>query len=1806
MTKILLEEGLAINIADAKHDFKSIKGDKLIKIVESISPMPLRPGIQIERKGFEDPSNGPIEKYKEIWKNEDWMLASEFFTDAKNPEFDKIKLNIGMEGLDESIHKYLWTRSKINTVSPQNNYIISQNNNKSFTDDYNIVLFSKSKFPYLQKKCSSDGCDKSSVTVQKEIMDLNNLLNKCTDRLGDLQVKEVCQNHNGYQENLNMSKQIDEKAAEVYELIKKNVTVDDNHDKYIYVLSILAKELNIDTKCYYNLKNGTTPPTYKITNKDKIKELYNALKYCLVFSSTRKSEIDSTLTRNDIDKKQNINIICDVQLNAFRDLKNTSAVETDRTYFWLQNTQTMLDPAGKTTAYTDTGKNAGFDLDEDKSNFRFAYETLDQTFYGYNTWPLKAGTKAELKDYADEAVTYDTMLTNKNTCFMFPVNKNKSNTNHPNNYQDHDTVFYMEVLDKNGKSQTPKAYAYANSDISKINSSNKSNNSDYKKICQKEFEERFSKSGSNNSIFKRLFNKIKNNAKYKIANPSLEHHVQAKKFGDGAQALRCVQGTTNVGLINTDRKGVGSDSAGLGHDLLDTTQGQGVLKTSGYNMFISHDRIAILQALKFKADIILMEQKYGGVLFIKKSCQKSSSKVKNLISYIELYNIHKVKSNNSVITNFDYIYNNQETKKTIDYSYTGGVLKYIDLINNELISMLKKLNRQDPREDNKCYTYCKRWKDLYKNVHEIEPSTVRKPNSGVSMLVVYEEIYKHFLLYYAIIFNLVTLYNTIQTTVYNNKYTIEILDGQLNTIIGEIKKVLNHMLTNMNGPPGLEPPPSHALINIVTKAKDLATTMSLAQSNDITSLIKKYNDYHTIILDIYKILWNPGQTDEFITYLDVSGRNFAVKLSEVITEFYNYYFKLDTVLETNKDLIVSFIGQVGLKRYLTDQRKAETLNNKISEILKTATMILPESGMAYDGADLWGMNATGGKCDYKIKYTKEHQHTISKVIEDLHITPDINNEFNYFNFIHTYMTDEDFMIGKYGFLNRFQLFNLVPQSMMYNISNIDINSLGYSNIKLVNNSSTPYNYLDKFFGIYTVLNPIMKVLTRAFSDKLGAESFEEAIALANTDIKSNKTGSDKLYKSIKNAAAADLAGNTKSGFISQVNEILGLISTGINKYAKDTNKIGPILVEFNTEIKKILTPSSVPAPSGDAGEGPVRSGGGKPEDINKAINKINGQISPQLKGHSEAKAYQGVSVNAADSPIYNYILKTDINIDDFKDLYKFILNYYNELENIQSYYDSNASKYIENDSLIPNPKYQILFKKTVNPDAAADMAFPHDINKIIIALNQYFININNITSVSVYICLQKYFGFFPLKQNNWTHHTETNKNQNLLEKIVSFFAKQLPEQYKSEFLKYIQPDEVTDDINDIITKCIDICKKIEPRLSDKTGVVPREDVASLNVEVACYNQLIQVQSLIDIIRVELVDVISYIFINNYIGENDYLDENFYYDLNNTVNKDGIINTTKGDVIPKYTEYIININVDNPTVEGEVRNNVTDIISLATAILSNKKECIQLLPLIETNIISIVEDNYGEEKNAPPRVPSMFIYDALEIQFNSSDKYDDIVCIKQLKNEQYVNEPDYYSHYVEVKIDKSGPPGDGGGSPGDNLLLEPIVGHKRKDRGGGKVNNPLKKAFDLMTNFNKLLFKTNENGSQEIDHEKIKYLANLQYIILNNKHYYNAPDSDPTQTRVSTDVVKSVEEKQSLEEETDAEGLMSKMFGPAFKELLNSASKTAKTASRAAAKISSTIPSTPKSGMLGGKKSRINKRTRKIQKKKKGRRFTYKK
>ena len=213
-----------------------------------------------------------------------------------------------------------------------------------------------------------------------------------------------------------------------------------------------------------------------------------------------------------------------------------------------------------------------------------------------------------------------------------------------------------------------------------------------------------------------------------------------------------------------------------------------------------------------------------------------------------------------------------------------------------------------------------------------------------------------------------------------------------------------------------------------------------------------------------------------------------------------------------------------------------------------------------DGSDLWGRDATGSKCDYKIAYTKTHQKEVSDLIKKLHET--YQNDLNYFNFIQPYITDNDFSIGKYGFLNRFQLFNLVPQSMMYNISKIDINSLGSKNIKLVDNISTPYNYLDKFFGIYTVLNPIMKVLTRAFSDKLGAESFKKAIALAlaNTNIKPKKPGVARASdESIKTAGDLDRDGRTKSDFITKVNEILGLITIGINKHAKDTNKIKIII-----------------------------------------------------------------------------------------------------------------------------------------------------------------------------------------------------------------------------------------------------------------------------------------------------------------------------------------------------------------------------------------------------------------------------------------------------------------------------------------------------------------------------------------------------------------------------------------------------------------------------------------------------------------------
>ena len=1827
MTTFTLEEGLAINIADAKHDFKSIKGDKLIKTVESISPMPLKKDKT--RKGF-NVSDKPTGIYSELINNEDLMLASEFFQqpkptaaggdpsaafkttiDGKSAKFKQIKLNIGMEKFDKSEQKYLWTRSKINTVSSGGTVAFTEPE-VPLHADYNIVLFSKSKYAYVQNKCSV--CSNQSVTVPDQIKQLNTKLGLVGGVDTIPNIDELCQHCGGFQKNLEMSKSIDTKAEDIYKQIKGKlnkaaidklkIMEDDKKDTHIFVLSILAKHLDKEKSSYYNLVVDPTRSMdkFSIVDNAKIEALYNALKYCLIFSSTRKSEIDAILTSNNVDNKQNINIICDVQLNAFRDLKNTSAVGTDRTYFWLQNTQTMLDPAGKTTAHTDTGKNAGFDLAE--SNFRFAYETLDKTFYGYNTWPLKAGTEAESKDYAPKTIAYDTMLSNNNTCFMFPVNKDKIKDPASNNYQDYDTVFYMEVLDKNGKSQTPKAYAYANSDISKINSSNKSNNSDYKKICQKEFESRFSKSDSNNSIFKKLFNKIKNNAKYNIENPSLQHHVQAKKFGDGAQALRCVQGSTNIGLINTDREGVGNSSSGLGYSkLLDASQGQGVLKTSGYNMFVSHDRIAILQSLKFKADLVLLEQKYGGVLFIKKSCQNSSTKVKNLISYIDLYKKHKVEvpQNDPVIINFTYIYDNAETKKTIDDSYTNGVLQYIGTINKDLILRLKVLNEYNDSDasKSKCFTYCKRWKYIYKNVHEIEPSTIRKPNSGVSMLVVYEEIYKHFLLYYAIIFNLVNLYNTIQTTIYNNKYTIKILNGQLNTIIREIQTALTNMSSNLKRSPASAP----ALIPIVEKTIGLANPELTQEPTDITGLIEKYNKYHNIIDNVYKTLLLADATlTDMNAYLDGPGRNDAVKLSEVITEFYNFYFKLDTIFKTNRDLIVSFNGQVGHKAYLDSEVK-DKMNEEIMDILTDATMILSMSERKDNGSDLWGRDATGGKCDYKIAYTKTHQKKVSDLIKELHET--YQNDLNYFNFIQPYLTDNDFSIGKYGFLNRFQLFNLVPQSMMYNISKIDINSLGSKNIKLVDNISTPYNYLDKFFGIYTVLHPIMNVLTSALSTQPGAH-------------------------------------------IDNIKEILELITKGINAHGTDQDKIQLIIDDFKNEIDKIFNPHAPPACGTTTTQSPMPMGGGNGEkEINDAIYEIVEIINPNLENYSgnlkPSQEGNVVSVSPVKSGIYNYIRNKQIPY--ILKLYKFILNYYNELENIKSYYNSNADKYIEDSSNI-----QILFKDKEGPRE------PLNINNIIEGLEVYFTNINQISSVSVYGVLKDFFGFFPDKDGK----IGRSDHNNLLEMICNYFNKHVAETVKDTLTETIIMKDISIDTK--IDKCITWC-------SGNSGVTQSTTVPGIPVnssgpaESNCRNHFIYISSLIDIIKLELIDIISYMMIH-IIAINkgpkekvpptvmddliatieNGLPQDFYIDLDG-VNDNLLkyITNNKDLIITVYNTYITRLPNSREAKLFKLFND--DLKLLAEYILNNHSK--EILPLIETNIISIVEDNYGEEGEVRNRVPSMFIYDALEIQSNLSESYKDIVCIKELKNERYVNEPDYYSHYIELKgtaPDAGGPPNDGaggppndgaggppgdggppdGGPPGDggtpdkNPLLAPIAGLKRKDiYGGGKANNPLKKAFDLMTNFNKLLFKTNENGTQEIDHEKIKLLANLQYITLNNKHYYNSAGGDPTKTAA---VVKGVEEKQSsgadeeikpagnLAKGTLAKGsqIMREMFGPAYAKLVESGSRTAGTVHRAASQLSPRLPAFPKPPVSGGKSTSSSKKTRRKRVKNKRHRFTCKK
>jgi hypothetical protein len=262
---------------------------------------------------------------------------------------------------------------------------------------------------------------------------------------------------------------------------------------------------------------------------------------------------------------------------ALANLKELGDQDSGPTLYWVQNRQTLYDPAGKSTPHT----RAGREMMDSNERVTFCWEdTSDTCFFTaerYPIWPIGVKYKST------NPVAIDRDHSDTNTLFYSRDDINMvllSDENDPS-YELHESVGIFDTNDPKERNQAKRKPTV---------------------IMTKEMASRqgvqFS-IGTYPGMAKVLSDVLNSRPLFasqetkKIMETIDAHHVAAKRLGDQGQALSCL----NVG--QTYRY----------HDPKSPSS-YGSIQMNGLNCFVTIDRVAMCGALLYRAPIVLFQYDY--------------------------------------------------------------------------------------------------------------------------------------------------------------------------------------------------------------------------------------------------------------------------------------------------------------------------------------------------------------------------------------------------------------------------------------------------------------------------------------------------------------------------------------------------------------------------------------------------------------------------------------------------------------------------------------------------------------------------------------------------------------------------------------------------------------------------------------------------------------------------------------------------------------------------------------------------------------------------------------------------------------------------------------------------------------------------------------------------------------------------------------------------------------------------------------------------------------------------------------------
>ena len=373
---------------------------------------------------------------------------------------------------------------------------------------------------------------------------------------------------------------------------------------------------------------------------------------------------------------EDVFIICDVAYSWIKkDLEKANSDNKEQIFWWTQTIETGFDPAGKTAWHT-------LPVFKDPTkNFKFCWQYLSTSHKPdklYIPWTVENNKPLQQIE----------IQTNKNA--MMCLNKQilmvcrTKNTNY-HDYRKHQS--YLLIYDKN-----KKRYVYADKSMSAKNyKMSHIQSSGYKSFGKQLIE-----------IYNAIFGNINKNINTLLTNYTTQYQILAKRFGDMPQALACLDDNIVFQTFINENLPIKTafDKSNIGfpkddnfkknrHIVLDNkdSEGGGVFKTNGKNMFVSYDRIAIAQAINYRVPIVFFDQQDGFKLFVKKSLLSETEHIKKMFILSDQQGPRWSITENGKTTFFKYgeiqrdgIFDDISNNITQNYEFVESIIKYFNTL----------------------------------------------------------------------------------------------------------------------------------------------------------------------------------------------------------------------------------------------------------------------------------------------------------------------------------------------------------------------------------------------------------------------------------------------------------------------------------------------------------------------------------------------------------------------------------------------------------------------------------------------------------------------------------------------------------------------------------------------------------------------------------------------------------------------------------------------------------------------------------------------------------------------------------------------------------------------------------------------------------------------------------------------------------------------------------------------------------------------------------------------------------------------